>query len=204
MKKGLDFVLLFVVCVSVSGYEDVTLTTAVVKDETTPKPTLIHRRIQIDQNVEETSHSPLDLFRLRAQELRRTRIDIWNWDYWCQLQPKMGNCSQSMIRFYYDAQIDQCVTFTYTGCNGNKNNFATVTDCERYCKGAAFMSIKDTTNPSFCSLQPNAGLCMAMYFKFYYDVNDATCKRFIYGGCGGNQNRFDSATYCMNRCHQDA
>ncbi|VDL77181.1 unnamed protein product, partial [Nippostrongylus brasiliensis] len=40
----------------------------------------------------------------------------------------------------------------------------------------------------------------AYFPSFYYDVNTRTCLEFIYGGCGGNGNRFDTVEKCMAVC----
>ncbi|CAB3224014.1 unnamed protein product [Arctia plantaginis] len=125
---------------------------------------------------------------------------IWQWDTWCQLQPKIGNCSEVLATYYYDAQLDQCRTFGYSGCSGNHNNFRTLVECERHCKGTTYVALKETSRTSFCGLQPSAGLCLALSERFYYDVNAGHCKKFVYGGCGGNQNRFTSREQCDNRC----
>ncbi|KAK6053001.1 Kunitz/Bovine pancreatic trypsin inhibitor domain protein [Cooperia oncophora] len=39
-----------------------------------------------------------------------------------------------------------------------------------------------------------------MFHHFYYDFNEGVCKEFIYGGCGGNANRFETASECAVRC----
>ena len=36
--------------------------------------------------------------------------------------------------------------------------------------------------------------------KFYYDKVTKHCQPFVYNGCGGNQNRFDSAQACRDAC----
>ncbi|TMS38341.1 hypothetical protein L596_005088 [Steinernema carpocapsae] len=36
--------------------------------------------------------------------------------------------------------------------------------------------------------------------KFYFDVNTGVCQPFRYSGCGGNENRFDSAAKCREAC----
>ncbi|KAE9554767.1 hypothetical protein FO519_002028 [Halicephalobus sp. NKZ332] len=36
--------------------------------------------------------------------------------------------------------------------------------------------------------------------KFYYDKVTKHCQPFLYSGCGGNQNRFDSAQACRDAC----
>uniref|UniRef100_A0A0N4Z460 Kunitz/Bovine pancreatic trypsin inhibitor domain protein n=1 Tax=Parastrongyloides trichosuri TaxID=131310 RepID=A0A0N4Z460_PARTI len=52
----------------------------------------------------------------------------------CTLEVSRGNCEESHIRYFYDARLDQCRMFYFSGCQGNGNNFATQSDCERLCK----------------------------------------------------------------------
>ncbi|VDM26369.1 unnamed protein product, partial [Hydatigera taeniaeformis] len=51
-----------------------------------------------------------------------------------------------------------------------------------------------------CSLPLESGPCMA-YFKVW-GFNSATgqCENFVYGGCGGNGNRFDEKEECERVC----
>ncbi|CAF0950038.1 unnamed protein product [Rotaria sp. Silwood1] len=50
-------------------------------------------------------------------------------------QPKdAGNCKARMPRFYYNSATKNCESFTYGGCQGNKNNFLTKAECENACK----------------------------------------------------------------------
>lgn len=51
-----------------------------------------------------------------------------------------------------------------------------------------------------CSLRADAGMCRAAFPKFYYDSDSASCQSFLYGGCGGNGNKFDSVEECMTAC----
>ena len=37
-------------------------------------------------------------------------------------------------RFYYSNETKKCKKFTYTGCQGNQNNFKTRGDCRKMCK----------------------------------------------------------------------
>ena len=53
---------------------------------------------------------------------------------------------------------------------------------------------------NICHLQAVTGRCRAYIPSWYYNVDRRDCQRFIYGGCGGNQNRFSTYRACMNRC----
>lgn len=44
------------------------------------------------------------------------------------------------------------------------------------------------------------GPCRAVMPRWYFDPNKRKCIRFIYGGCGGNRNNFESEEYCMAVC----
>ncbi|XP_041098460.1 amyloid-like protein 2 isoform X1 [Polyodon spathula] len=51
-----------------------------------------------------------------------------------------------------------------------------------------------------CSLDAETGPCRAMMPRWYFDVDARRCVRFVYGGCGGNRNNFESEEYCMAVC----
>ncbi|XP_078346267.1 trypsin inhibitor-like isoform X2 [Oculina patagonica] len=51
-----------------------------------------------------------------------------------------------------------------------------------------------------CSLKPETGPCRGLFPKFYYDSSSKSCKSFTYGGCDGNDNRFDTDKECMAAC----
>lgn len=36
--------------------------------------------------------------------------------------------------------------------------------------------------------------------RWRFDMSQKKCVRFIYGGCAGNRNNFDSEEYCMAVC----
>ena len=36
-----------------------------------------------------------------------------------------------------------------------------------------------------CSLEPDPGLCLAAFQRYYYDKTEGKCKTFTWGGCGG-------------------
>ncbi|KAM3923307.1 amyloid beta precursor like protein 2 isoform 2-T2 [Leptodactylus fuscus] len=51
-----------------------------------------------------------------------------------------------------------------------------------------------------CSQVAVTGPCRAMFPRWYFDIHQKKCVRFIYGGCGGNRNNFQSEEYCMAVC----
>ncbi|GIY77807.1 kunitz-type U19-barytoxin-Tl1a [Caerostris extrusa] len=51
-----------------------------------------------------------------------------------------------------------------------------------------------------CVDKPDSGMCMALFFKFHYDQNTESCHQFVYGGCGGNGNNYDSERECLQHC----
>ncbi|CAO1361183.1 unnamed protein product [Diamesa tonsa] len=53
-----------------------------------------------------------------------------------------------------------------------------------------------------CFLEPDAGMCMAYFTYWYYNHQTGSCSEFIYGGCGGNGNKFETREECMVKCHQ--
>ncbi|KAL2095702.1 hypothetical protein ACEWY4_007850 [Coilia grayii] len=51
-----------------------------------------------------------------------------------------------------------------------------------------------------CSLEAETGPCRASMPRWAFDMRQRKCVRFIYGGCAGNRNNFDSEEYCMAVC----
>lgn len=51
----------------------------------------------------------------------------------CTLPIDAGPCFDSLVQWRYDADTRACVSFMYTGCNGNANRFASIEECERAC-----------------------------------------------------------------------
>ncbi|XP_044888095.1 collagen alpha-3(VI) chain isoform X2 [Mauremys mutica] len=51
-----------------------------------------------------------------------------------------------------------------------------------------------------CRLQKEAGTCRDFTLKWYYDSGTKSCARFWYGGCGGNENKFNTQKECEKVC----
>lgn len=52
-----------------------------------------------------------------------------------------------------------------------------------------------------CWADAETGPCRAMLSRWYFDREEGRCAQFIYGGCGGNRNNFESEEYCMSVCN---
>ncbi|OQV15699.1 putative Uncharacterized protein ZC84.1 [Hypsibius exemplaris] len=53
---------------------------------------------------------------------------------------------------------------------------------------------------SVCQMLPDPGLCRAALPRWSFNPTKQACERFIYGGCLGNGNNFESATECAKVC----
>ena len=51
-----------------------------------------------------------------------------------------------------------------------------------------------------CELNPEAGECFANIRKWYFNSQRNECRMFAYGGCGGNDNRFETREDCEGAC----
>uniref|UniRef100_A0A668ATA4 BPTI/Kunitz inhibitor domain-containing protein n=1 Tax=Myripristis murdjan TaxID=586833 RepID=A0A668ATA4_9TELE len=60
--------------------------------------------------------------------------------------------------------------------------------------------------PTFISgsvLSPmSEGGCTEFVLLWYFHRRSGECRPFVYGGCGGNQNRFPSRQECQKWCHE--
>ncbi|XP_016989162.2 U-actitoxin-Avd3n [Drosophila rhopaloa] len=51
-----------------------------------------------------------------------------------------------------------------------------------------------------CSFMANHGPCQKNFDMFAYDFDNNRCVEFVYGGCGGNPNRFQTKLECILAC----
>ncbi|KAL0972821.1 hypothetical protein UPYG_G00195160 [Umbra pygmaea] len=175
-----------------------------VLDTEVPEPNMIQRRMA--QPADDETASPQDLLPEMTSD-----------DYaeLCQASPKTGPCRASHKRFYYDGR--SCQPFVYGGCSGNKNNYETEELCLNTCtvtvvpsKGRKGPGADESTEDrsadyhDACMVPSDAGPCRAAISKIYFDHITGTCQSFIYGGCRGNGNRYESLEECIARCTGDA
>uniref|UniRef100_A0A4W5PMC1 Amyloid-beta A4 protein n=1 Tax=Hucho hucho TaxID=62062 RepID=A0A4W5PMC1_9TELE len=51
-----------------------------------------------------------------------------------------------------------------------------------------------------CWARAESGPCHAILERWYFMPEKGTCAPFLFGGCGGNRNNFDSEEYCLSVC----
>ena len=51
-----------------------------------------------------------------------------------------------------------------------------------------------------CWAQAESGPCHAMLERWYFVPDKGSCAPFLFGGCGGNRNNFESEEYCLAVC----
>ncbi len=92
--------------------------------------------------------------------------------------------------------------FSFSGCHGNANRFNSKETCETQCKTMIASTSTSTASPisDICEQPYDSGPCRGYFPRWYYSRDDNSCKQFIYGGCDGNSNRFETRNECETRC----
>ncbi|XP_064468863.1 tissue factor pathway inhibitor-like isoform X2 [Ornithodoros turicata] len=112
----------------------------------------------------------------------------------CHTEQSSGNaCPDAVNRtmFYHDPRTKKCTPFTFLGCGGNSNKFDTRPHCERFCK---------VRPEGPCGEKEDDGPCRASILRYYFDWKTWQCLSFIYGGCEGNNNNFQTQEDCRRTC----
>ncbi|XP_053551164.1 WAP, Kazal, immunoglobulin, Kunitz and NTR domain-containing protein 1 [Bombina bombina] len=110
----------------------------------------------------------------------------------CQKIPDRRECQGPvMVRWYYNTQSGECQTFLQKGCSGSGNVFLTYEECRASCHPKP---------PDPCTLPPVRGPCKVPEWRWAYSTLMRQCFSFIYGGCQGNQNNFETRQACEERC----
>ncbi|XP_055052299.2 kunitz-type protease inhibitor 2 [Misgurnus anguillicaudatus] len=124
----------------------------------------------------------------------------------CLAVAKTGYCRASIRRYFYNNGT--CEPFTYGGCRGNMNNYETEEECMTTCTVKIIsrneMPLVTPSAPNSyqeaCLAPSDSGPCRAAFSRFYFEPSTHSCQPFLYGGCQGNQNRYNTEEECMSAC----
>ncbi len=85
-----------------------------------------------------------------------------------------------------------CNRFWYGGCEPGKNHFEDQASCEAECVNPRGSGV--------CYLKKVVGPCEGRYNEWFYDYERQRCAQFVYSGCLGNGNRFQTKQECEDIC----
>ncbi|XP_042217502.1 kunitz-type serine protease inhibitor 6-like isoform X2 [Homarus americanus] len=144
----------------------------------------------------------------------------------CYDSPDPGPCRAFIPSYFYNPKTNICDCFVYGGCQGNDNRFPDLEQCLETCGDESYqevitdkcVSLFNVVNPqeeedvldqygsqthqvpNLCFDPPVTGLCRAHFPHFYFNSETQTCDCFVYGGCGGNNNKFSTLEECLTTC----
>uniref|UniRef100_A0A3Q3B5L9 BPTI/Kunitz inhibitor domain-containing protein n=1 Tax=Kryptolebias marmoratus TaxID=37003 RepID=A0A3Q3B5L9_KRYMA len=130
----------------------------------------------------------------------------------CRRSAAAGFCGGPM--WFFDPNIAACSPFWFGGCDGNANCFNTEHECFQTCGvpskskltpldvsvTSLSLTFVSCLRPDACLLQQDSGSCQDYSMKWFFDTVQKECTRFWYGGCGGNNNRFETQEECEKMC----
>ncbi|XP_074423456.1 thrombin inhibitor hemalin-like [Larus michahellis] len=124
----------------------------------------------------------------------------------CRLPLVVGRCRASVPRWWFNGSAGVCQSFVYGGCDGNANSFPGERECRDACVPLKPWHRSDPTDTSYdehCAAPRVTGPCRAAFPRWFYTPANQTCQEFIYGGCRGNKNNFQSREECLRRCRPE-
>ncbi|XP_042901645.1 papilin isoform X2 [Parasteatoda tepidariorum] len=110
----------------------------------------------------------------------------------CLLPKVVGPCKGSYLSWFYDQDLDACKSFNYSGCLGNNNRYKSKENCESTCVKQPVLDA--------CDQPKDIGPCKKVAQRWFFHKEENLCKPFIFGGCQGNSNNFESEKECIHRC----
>ncbi|XP_004403143.1 PREDICTED: WAP, Kazal, immunoglobulin, Kunitz and NTR domain-containing protein 1 [Odobenus rosmarus divergens] len=108
--------------------------------------------------------------------------------------PDLRACSSTapgLVLWHFDPQRGGCMTFPACSCEGGGRGFETYEACQQACaRGPG----------DACALPAVQGRCQGWEPRWAYSPLLQQCHPFVYGGCEGNGNNFESRASCEDAC----
>ncbi|XP_066506517.1 inter-alpha-trypsin inhibitor [Hoplias malabaricus] len=116
----------------------------------------------------------------------------------CSKNPGEGTGQERTVKFSYNPQLGYCTPFFRKGNCSDGNCFDSDVECLKSCSAEYQASYPE--GDAVCALEMNPGSCFASILMYYYDREEKTCRIFLYRGCHGNGNRFETKEACQKTC----
>jgi hypothetical protein len=117
-----------------------------------------------------------------------------------------GPCKKNIKRYHYDAALNRCHAFQYSGCGGNENNFLFLVNCNKACVKKD-VKPKPTPKPAMkwndkrrCQGPQVSGPCKAAVRRYHYNAATNKCTAFTWGGCKATPNTWVYLKNCQKIC----
>ncbi|KAI1705793.1 kunitz/Bovine pancreatic trypsin inhibitor domain-containing protein [Ditylenchus destructor] len=106
------------------------------------------------------------------------------------------------VRWMYSPMGGTCKSIETTECSDEMNKsssmltkyFESQSQCEQTC------SRLKPPRSSECAYLPDWGECNHLRYVWFYNLSSGGCEQFLWGGCGGNPNRFATFELCQITC----
>ncbi|CAF0753758.1 unnamed protein product [Didymodactylos carnosus] len=124
----------------------------------------------------------------------------------CTIEKDPGPCDQYRIMWYYDQQEKKCKNFYYGSCGGSSNRFSTEQECQLRCvlklneSSVNSVCVQPLDQGYTCNISSTSTTTASPVSKYYFEPLQQKCISFLFHGCGGNENRFDSEQECKENC----
>lgn len=157
------------------------------------------------------------MLRSRCTHWRKPHRDVWSvvHSQGCYRQLRQSLCLENILRLFVEVIIlNFCVSFVANQLACSRITLVTLLiNCRSFflpsdhwvCSGP--LSLLATVSWRFtfyftgvCQLPSSVGPCKGNFTRFFYDTNMKKCRPFSFGGCRGNQNKFDSMGECEASC----
>lgn len=79
-------------------------------------------------------------------------------------------------------------------------NWLVLTASFAYLLAGSYATKEAPIQSEACEVEPDPGVCRGMFKKWFYNMTSFRCEIFYYGGCLGNENRFDTMDACIKQC----